>query len=38
VLTVNYISVNVPSGAKTGTIAVTNAGGTAKSTKSFKVP
>ena len=38
VLTVNYISVTVPAGAKTGKIAVTNAGGTAKSTKSFKVP
>jgi hypothetical protein len=38
VLTVNYISVTVPAGAKTGKIAVTNAGGTTTSTKSFKIP
>lgn len=38
VLTVNYISVVVPAGAKTGKIAVTNAGGTATSTTSFKIP
>jgi uncharacterized repeat protein (TIGR03803 family) len=38
VLTVNYLSVVVPSGAKTGKIAVTNAGGTTTSTKSFKIP
>jgi len=37
VLTVNYISATVPSGASTGTIAVTNAGGTTMSTKSFTV-
>jgi uncharacterized repeat protein (TIGR03803 family) len=33
----NYMSVTVPSGAKTGKIAVTNAGGTTTSTKPFKV-
>jgi uncharacterized repeat protein (TIGR03803 family) len=38
VLTVNYISVTVPSGTKTGKIAITNAGGTTTSTKSFKIP
>ena len=38
VLTVNYISVTVPSGAKTGKIAITNAGGTTTSTKAFKIP
>ncbi|MGD0433853.1 MAG: IPT/TIG domain-containing protein, partial [Acetobacteraceae bacterium] len=38
VLTVNYISATVPSGAKTGKISVSNAGGTTRSTKSFKVP
>jgi hypothetical protein len=37
VLTVNYISVTVPAGAKTGKIAVTNAGGTSTSAKSFKI-
>ncbi len=36
-LTGKYISVNVPSGATTGKIAVTNAGGTTKSSKSFVV-
>jgi uncharacterized repeat protein (TIGR03803 family) len=36
-LTANYISVTVPSGAKTGKIAVTNAGGTTTSTKTFAV-
>jgi hypothetical protein len=38
VLTVNYISVTVPSGARTGKIAVTNAGGTTTSTKAFEIP
>jgi hypothetical protein len=38
VLTVNYIRVTVPSGAKTDKIAVTNAGGTTTSTKLFKIP
>ena len=38
VLTVNYISITVPSGAKTGKIAITNAGGTTTSTKVFKIP
>ena len=37
VLTVNYISVTVPSGAKTGEIAITNAGGTTTSAKAFKI-
>jgi uncharacterized repeat protein (TIGR03803 family) len=37
-LTSNYISVTVPTGAKTGKIAVTNAGGTTTSTKSFTIP
>lgn len=37
VLTANYIRVTVPSGAKSGTISVTNAGGETKSTKSFTV-
>jgi uncharacterized repeat protein (TIGR03803 family) len=37
VLTVNYISVTVPAGAKTGKIAVTNAGGTSTSAKSFEI-
>jgi uncharacterized repeat protein (TIGR03803 family) len=36
-LTANYISVTVPSGAKTGKIEVTNAGGTTTSTKPFAV-
>ena len=36
ILTANYISVTVPSGAKTGKIAVTNAGGTTTSTKPFE--
>jgi hypothetical protein len=35
-LTANYISVTVPSGAKTGKIAVANAGGTTTSTKPFE--
>jgi hypothetical protein len=38
VLTVNYISITVPSGAKTGKIAVTNGGGTITSTKAFEIP
>ena len=38
VLTVNYISVTVPAGAKTGKIVVTNAGGTTTSTKLFEIP
>jgi uncharacterized repeat protein (TIGR03803 family) len=38
VLTVNYISVTVPTGAKTGKITITNAGGTTTSAKSFKIP
>ena len=37
-LSANYISVTVPTGATTGKIAVTNAGGTATSTKTFTVP
>lgn len=37
VLTANYISAIVPSGAKTCKIAVTNAGETTTSTKSFKI-
>ena len=37
VFTVNYISATVPSGATTGTIAITNAGGTTTSTQSFTV-
>jgi hypothetical protein len=35
-LTANYTSVTVPSGTKTGKIAVTNAGGTTMSTKPFE--
>jgi uncharacterized repeat protein (TIGR03803 family) len=38
VLTVNYIRVTVPSGARTGKIAITNAGGTTTSTQSFEIP
>ena len=38
VLTVNYLGVVVPSGAKTGKITVTNAGGTTTSAKSFEIP
>jgi uncharacterized repeat protein (TIGR03803 family) len=38
VLTANYIRATVPSGAKTGKIAVTNAGGATQSAKSFEVP
>jgi uncharacterized repeat protein (TIGR03803 family) len=37
VLTANYIRVSVPAGANTGKISVTNAGGTATSTKVFTV-
>lgn len=37
VLTANYISVSVPSSATTGKVAVTNAGGTTTTTKSFTV-
>jgi uncharacterized repeat protein (TIGR03803 family) len=37
VLTANFIRVTVPAGATTGTISVTNAGGTSTSTKSFTV-
>jgi len=37
VLTANYIRVTVPTGASTGKIPVTNAGGTATTTKSFTV-
>ena len=38
VLTVNYLGVIVPSGAATGKITVTNAGGTTTSIKSFEIP
>jgi uncharacterized repeat protein (TIGR03803 family) len=38
VLTVNYLKVVVPTGAKTGKITVTNAGGTTTSTQSFEIP
>ena len=38
VLTVNYLRVVVPSGAKTGKVTVTNAGGTTTSTKLFEIP
>jgi hypothetical protein len=37
VLSVNYISATVPAGATTGPIAVTNAGGTVSSQKTFTV-
>ena len=37
VLTANFIRVTVPPGATTGQIAITNAGGTSTSTKSFTV-
>jgi len=37
VLSVNYISLTVPSGATTGPIAITNAGGTTASAKPFTV-
>ena len=37
VLTANFIRVTVPVGATTGKISITNAGGTATSTKSFTV-
>lgn len=37
VLTAKYIRVTVPSGATTGTISVTNAGGTTTTTKTFTV-
>ena len=37
VLTANFIRVTVPAGATTGTISVTNAGGTSTSAKSFTV-
>ncbi|HLX82387.1 MAG TPA: choice-of-anchor tandem repeat GloVer-containing protein, partial [Terriglobales bacterium] len=38
VLSVNYLKLTVPSGATTGPIMVTNAGGTTTSAKSFTVP
>ena len=37
VLTANYLGVVVPSGAETGKIAVTNAGGTTTSIKPFEI-
>jgi hypothetical protein len=38
VLNTNFISATVPSGATSGPIAVTNAGGTTVSTGQFTVP